>query len=170
MNVRSSLREILHFGRPAEVCQFEWGYWDETVERWRKEGMTAAQPWDAAGISYYHRVPAETRFYPPFTTEVIEETAHTRIIRDEMGVIKEESKDGTAFPRYLKHPVENMRDFEAIKERLNPDSSPFPAGLEAAGAGACGTQQCPGDGWNRDQFFWMAPRPDGGHESAVRLL
>jgi len=26
MNVRSSLREILHFGRPAEVCQFEWGY------------------------------------------------------------------------------------------------------------------------------------------------
>ena len=128
MSVRSSLRDILHFDRPAEVCQFEWGYWNETLMRWRAEGMTAPQPWDAAGISYYHRVPVETRFYPGFAPEVLEETAHTRIFRDEMGVIKEDSKDGTVFPRFLKHPVENLRDFEVLKERLNPDSpGRFPA-------------------------------------------
>ena len=38
MDVRSSLREMQHFERPAEVCQFEWGYADFRyyVERVRK--------------------------------------------------------------------------------------------------------------------------------------
>jgi uroporphyrinogen decarboxylase len=113
---------MLHFRRPAEVCQFEWGYWPETLARWQAEGMTAANPWEALGITYYHRVPVETRLFPPFATEVIEDRENSRIVRDAMGVTKEEAKDSTAFPRFIRHPVENMADFLALKERLNPDT------------------------------------------------
>ena len=122
MTMRSSLREILHFERPAEVCQFEWGYWSETLTRWRAEGMPTGQPWEAVGITDYQRVPVETRFYPTFDFQVLCETAETRTVRDQIGVIKEESKVSTAFPRFLKHPVESLRDFDELKERLNPDS------------------------------------------------
>jgi len=133
MNQRAALRAILHGERPEELCQFEWGYWWETIARWRAEGMPADQePWEAAGITYYDRVPVATRFYPGFTTEVLSETAETRTVRDWMGVIKEESKTATALPRFLKHPVASLADFDALKSRLDPNTpGRFPEQWEA---------------------------------------
>jgi uroporphyrinogen-III decarboxylase len=43
-------------------------------------------------------------------------------------VTAEYATDHTAFPRYIKHPVENMADWEALKERLDPNTpGRFPA-------------------------------------------
>ena len=129
MSQRSALRAILQGEHPAELCQFEWGYWGETLERWRLEGMPAElQPWEACGITYYDRVPVQTRMFPPFESLVLSETEDNRIVRDGNGVIQEVSKHSTAFPRFLKHPVESLADFEEMKARLNPDDpGRFPA-------------------------------------------
>ncbi len=52
MSHRESLKSILDGQRPRTLCQFEWGYWTETVQRWRSEGMPAdKEPWEAAGIT-----------------------------------------------------------------------------------------------------------------------
>jgi len=125
---RSALRAILNGQHPEVLCQFEWGYWRETLDRWRQEGMPCdTTPWDAAGITYYHRVPVNTRLFPAFDQEVLSETADTRIVRDANGIVQEVSKHGTAFPRFLKHPVESLADFESLKFRMNPDDpSRFP--------------------------------------------
>ena len=112
MNVRDSLQQILHFERPDRVVQFECGYWPETIARWRDEGMPEVQPWDEVDITFYHRVPAETRIYPPFTTEILEKTEHGRIVRDSSGVVKEEATDATALPRYIRH-GKRMKDFSS---------------------------------------------------------
>jgi len=124
MTHRESLKQILNGGRPETLCQFEWGYWSETVERWRREGMPAdRQPWEAAGITHYHRLPLHTRFYPPFERKVLSETEDNRIIQDENGIVQEVARNRTTFPRFLKHPVENLADFEALKPRLDPRSA-----------------------------------------------
>ena len=119
MDHRAALRGLLEGEYPEHVCQFEWGYWPETVARWQSEGMPADQsPWEAAGITCYDRVPANVRFCPPFETEVLRETENTKIIRDHDGITKEVFKDNTAFPHFLKHPVETRADFDAIRPHL----------------------------------------------------
>jgi uroporphyrinogen decarboxylase len=127
MDFRGSLRSILNFQRPDRICQWEWGYWPETVERWRGEGMPGEQPWDDLPITYYHRVPVEVRIFPAFEEQVLSETPTTRIIRDGGGIVREMSKTATALSRFIKHPVTCMRDFEELKERLDPtDPRRFP--------------------------------------------
>lgn len=124
MTQREALKAVLHGQRPAIIPQFEWGYWPETIARWREEGMpTDKEPWEATGITYYHRVPVNTRFCPDFTYQVLSETQDNRIVRDENGIIQEVSKHTTTFPRYLKHPVESLTDFHEIKSRLDPEAN-----------------------------------------------
>src|SRR5450759_1143225 len=108
-----SLKATLRFERPERICQFEWGYWPETLARWRREGMPAGEPWDAAGITFYHRVPVEVRLFPQGETVVLSESEESRIIRDGAGIVMEVPKSGaTVMPRFLHHPVANLRDFE----------------------------------------------------------
>lgn len=127
--INDSLRQTLQFDRPEMICQFEWGYWRETLHRWRSEGMPPGEPWDAAGITFYDRVPVHTRIFPAFETAILSQTSDTQIVRGADGVISEVPRNGaTRLPRYIRHPVENVRDFELIKERLDPhDPRRFPA-------------------------------------------
>jgi len=127
MNFNESLQAVLRFERPEQICQFEWGYWPETIDRWKREGMTGDNPWDNLPITYYHRAPVKTRIFPPFEEEIVSETPNTRVIRDGAGIVKEVSKTATAFPRFIRHPVQDLKDFEALKERLDPtDPRRFP--------------------------------------------
>jgi uroporphyrinogen decarboxylase len=119
--VNDWLRATLQYGRPEQICQFEWGYWPETIARWQQEGMPGDKPWEATGITYYHRVPAEVRIFPHFQRQVLEETPETLVVRGEDGVVSEIQRSGqTNLPRFIRHPVETLRDFETLKERLNP--------------------------------------------------
>ncbi len=127
MDFNASLHATLHFGDPDRICQFEWGYWPETIDRWKQEGMRGENPWDGLDITFYHRVPIHNRIYPPFEEKVLSESATRRVVQDEWGIIKEVSRDATALPKFLKHPVASLRDFEQLKERLDPfDTRRFP--------------------------------------------
>ena len=55
MNYRESFRAMMNFEKPELLCQFEWGYWPETIQRWHSEddsgqrtqevGTKRANPW-----------------------------------------------------------------------------------------------------------------------------
>ncbi|MBI2438609.1 MAG: hypothetical protein HYV36_07350 [Lentisphaerae bacterium] len=133
MNVSASIQALLRFEKPDELCQFEWGYWPETLARWQREGLRGDAPWAETGITCYDRVPVAARIWPPFEEKILLETADTRIVQDAEGVIKEISRQATAFPRYIRHPVSDRRDFERLKERLDPRTpSRFPTDWPAA--------------------------------------
>ena len=128
IDFNQSINATLHFERPEHICQFEWGYWPETIERWKREGMQSENPWEEVGITYYHRVPVNTRFSPPYEEKVISETESHQLVQDSYGIVKEISKNSTSIPKYISHPVSNMLDFEQLKERLNPnDAIRFPS-------------------------------------------
>ena len=124
MTFKESFHTLMNFEKPDLLVQFEWGYWDETIERWRKEGLLQdKQPWEHLNITTYERVPAKRRFDPDFEIKVLEENDENQIIQDENGIIQKISRNRTAFPQFLKHPVQNREDFEKIKERLDPHSN-----------------------------------------------
>ena len=121
MNHRESFRAMMDFERPEKLCQFEWGYWWETIVRWRKEELPEnAQPWDDCGISHYFRPPINCGIMPGFEWKVLEEDEDSRVVQTGAGIICRESKIGSRLPQFIKHPVSNRDDFEAIKERLDP--------------------------------------------------
>jgi uroporphyrinogen decarboxylase len=118
---RDAFHAMMEFERPATLCQFEWGYWPEAIERWRGEGLPeGAEPWEDCGITHYFRPPLEIYIYPPFEVEVLEEGEHTRVICNEMGIGLRESKDGLRLPQFIRHPVTCREDFEALQDRLDP--------------------------------------------------
>ena len=118
MNFNASFQATLNFERPDQICQFEWGYWPETLDRWRAEGMTG-EPWEALPITYYHRAPVETRIFPPFEEKVLSETASTRTVRNSSGVVLEYTKTATSMPHFIEFPVKDLDDFERLKDRLD---------------------------------------------------
>ncbi|MBD3181776.1 hypothetical protein GF312_05755 [Candidatus Poribacteria bacterium] len=118
---RESFRAMMDFGKPELLCQFEWGYWGETVERWRNEGLPdGVEPWDDCDIVHYFRPPIHNAVYPYFEREILEEDDESVLVRTESGIICRESKIGMRVPQFIKHPVSNRDDFETIKERLDP--------------------------------------------------
>ncbi len=129
---------MMSFEKPDELCQFEWGYWPETVDRWRNEGLPqGVEPWDDCGITHYFRPPIEIYMYPPFQAQVLEEDERTRVVRTEMGIIQRESKESLRLPQFIKHPVANRDDFEALKERLDPTTpGRYPDNWDEWAAGA----------------------------------
>jgi len=123
MNQRESFRAMMNFERPDDLCQFEWGYWPEVIERWREEGLPdGVDPWTDCGISHYFRPPIQNDVFPPFERQVLEEDETSRVVRTEAGIVCRESKIGSRLPQFLKHPVSNRDDFEAMKERLDPNT------------------------------------------------
>lgn len=67
------------------------------------------------------KLPADYWVYPPFEKQVIEEDEENIIYIDDFGIKKKERKDGQSMPTFLDWPVRDMRDFEKIKERFNPE-------------------------------------------------
>ncbi len=123
MTPREAFHATMAGERPDVLCQFEPGYWPETVERWHDEGLPAGvEPWDDCGIIHYFRPDIAWGIYPPFPPVVLEEDADTRTVRMENGIICREPKKGRCVPQFLKHPVATREDFENLKERLDPST------------------------------------------------
>lgn len=120
MNHRESFRAMMDFEKPDNLCQFEWGYWGETIERWKNEGLPEnTAPWDDCGITHYFRPPIHCGIFPGFEWKIIQEDKTSRIVQTSSGIICRESKIGSRLPQFIKHPVSNRDDFESLKERLD---------------------------------------------------
>ncbi len=120
MNYRESFRAMMDFDKPDNLCQFEWGYWGETIERWKNEGLPKnTNPWDDCGITHYFRPPIHCGLLPGFEWKIIQEDETSRIVQTSSGIICRESKIGSRLPQFIKHPVSNRDDFESLKVRLD---------------------------------------------------
>lgn len=121
MTQRERFRAMMSGEVADELCQFEAGYWGETIHRWQGEGLPqGVQPWDHFGITWYEHVPINWGLWPPFELETVAEDAETVTFRDEGGVLARRRKDGHSMPRWLDFPVKTLADFERLKERLDP--------------------------------------------------
>lgn len=147
MDARERLLETFRFGSPDRPFRWECvAYWGETIERWKMEGLVGhpdryfEMDRQISPLQFHSEIKVQTGFtntpyVPPIEAKVLSEDATTRVVRDSNGIVRRELKTGVSMPQWLEYPVKNRDDFEALKERLDPnDPRRYPQDLESARA------------------------------------
>lgn len=141
MTERERYLETLFFGKPDRIPFMPGGPRESTLKRWHRDGLPEGSNWESEmrkaigiepapsgprpGVSIRHTM------IPEFEEKVIEEREETWVVQDWKGNICEISKEfDVTYLRsardfctrsWIKCPVENRDDWEAMKTRYNPD-------------------------------------------------
>lgn len=132
MKNRERFHAAMAFERVDRPCHNEQGYWKETYELWKSQGLPEYVKYPAPGyltdgtdiqkyfnvLRYGHILKFEQFFYPAFKYEVIEETADYIIERTDRGVIQKVNKKGESMPQFLSFPVKCKKDYMDLRDRL----------------------------------------------------
>ena len=134
MTHRERLLRTLRFQPVDRVPDYEFGAWQQTIDRWHKEGL----PEECGGVwsainQYFHTDDTEygpgpwlhTGLLPGFEYKVLEEKGDHIVVQDGDGAIAEMVRPelGASIPRYLRYAIETREDWEKIRdERLNPNT------------------------------------------------
>ena len=138
MNSRERFLATTHHEDRDRVFQWEMGPYEETVKRWREEGLPDDSTYaHFAGYDRFERVPAGFTWHmlcPKFEWESLEESDGYETYRDVDGVIKRKLIDAPSpgMPHYVEYPLKGKEDWPEIKRRLDPDSpARFPVHWES---------------------------------------
>jgi uroporphyrinogen-III decarboxylase len=129
MTHRERFRRVMHFQTVDRVPHWEFGYLEETVERWHTEGLPKQFDDNDAIEGYFGCdptawVPFVDGLVPPFegSWEVLEVHDDRRVVRTPNGTVQEEKTSGVrTIPHYIKMPIAGRDDWERFKERLDPE-------------------------------------------------
>jgi uroporphyrinogen decarboxylase len=125
MNQRERFKRTMRFQPVDRVPFWDYGYWEENLEVWQNEGLPplVTNIEEFFGIETWTNAPVNIGLWPPFKEEVLEENDRSRVIRDQAGQLKRESKVGSSIPQFIEFPVKNRAGWEKIRaERFDPDS------------------------------------------------
>ncbi len=106
------------------------GFWGQTVERWRTEGLPeGVDPQTYFGQESAWYLPVDSGFChvplrPAFEHEVLADEGESIVFRDAGGIVKRDIKPefGASMSQFLEFPVKEPKDWEDIKWRLDPDT------------------------------------------------
>jgi uroporphyrinogen decarboxylase len=97
------------------------GFWVETVNRWRAEGLPAGvDVYDYFDFDKREIVPIDYGPIPRFIPRTLEEDAKYRVEVNDMGIKMKVLKTSTSMPTFLDFPVKCRSDWERMKERYDP--------------------------------------------------
>jgi len=128
MNLRERFNRVMHFKKVDRIPFFEFGYWDQTLPEWHKQGLpeeidSEAKAYEYFGIENWVNVPVNVGLFPGFEYKVLEETEEHIIYLDGEGVKAEVQKKGfRTIPHYLEFPIKTREDWLEFLPRLNPDT------------------------------------------------
>jgi len=108
------------------------GFWNETLARWRGEGLPEShanmllafiyfgmEPW----IPLYLGADQHPGFDPVFTENVLSNDGRRIVKRDITGSVIEVFQDGSSsVPGYIEFPVKDWSSWEEVKKRLDPNT------------------------------------------------
>ena len=131
MTHRERLLKNFRFEKVPVVPNYDFGYWEETIRRWHKEGLSKNVCTNAdverylqlEGFESIPKIPVRVGLFPLFEEKILEEKGEHLIIQDEGGVIYEKHKSSSSIPKYLKFPIETRDDWAKFKvEHLDPEN------------------------------------------------
>lgn len=129
-SVREKFLKIAHFQSNEIMFPSHWhGIWDDTLDRWRKEGLPAdVHLSEYFGCDRIEFVPINLNpavpVIPSFEIETLEEYDTYRIIIDGDGAKKKVFKEHRmkSMDQWLQYPIKDRRTWREYKKRLNPYS------------------------------------------------
>jgi uroporphyrinogen decarboxylase len=120
------------------------GFWDQTLERWRGEGLPPdADPWDyfsldrymdnaPPGLAYHCDRVITPAYWPPFEPRVLQETEDWILELRDDGITARRLRRGTSVPQFISYPVAQPSDWEGVERRLDAGTPERWAGLADA--------------------------------------
>ena len=122
MTSRERFHATFRYGQPDRVWLMSQWTFNETRERWLREGLPRDQHFDAYwGFDRQASVPINFGVWPPFEEKIIEQTAEWRLVEDELGARKKIWTDrGIGMPQWLSYPIRGRDTWEQFKQRLDP--------------------------------------------------
>lgn len=126
MTLKERFRRTFFYQDVPVRPNFEFGYWDRTLEVWREEGMPAwvvdePTAYDYFGIEDIRWLSVHPNPLPICKHEILEETDEHIVYRDELGCIAQQNKHGDhTIPHYIDFPVKDRASWEPFKESLDP--------------------------------------------------
>lgn len=126
MNSRERWLACMRFQPLDHVPDEEFGYWDETIVEWHKQGMPecVSDNWRADvffGFEQKTGAPINGGQIPGFEYKLLEEGERYKKIVDWDGATKLVYTDGTStIPRYLKFPIETREDWKKLRKCFDP--------------------------------------------------
>lgn len=132
MTSRERVRIVLEHGIPDRVPMHD-GYWDETLERWKSEGMPeeAASSREAAWDYFdtdIRLISVDTSFQ--FAETVLDEDQRYVTKRTKDGMIEKRIKGKTSTPGLMSFAVSSRDDWERLKSRLTNIENRLPANID----------------------------------------
>jgi uroporphyrinogen decarboxylase len=125
--LRERFRRTFFYQETPVRPNFEFGYWDSTLEVWHEQGLPEevtdeASAYDYFGIENWHMLNVSSNPLPRFQHEVIEETAEYETYRDELGCVARINKRGfRSIPHYIDYPVKDRATWEPYVDLMDPD-------------------------------------------------
>jgi hypothetical protein len=128
LTTRERFNEVMHCQKPDRVPNMDFGYWDETIVKWHKQGLPTQVKTNTdvehylglEGVESIPMLPLHNGLFPKFEYKVLEEKSDCKIIQSEEGIICEIPRIGETIPKYIKFGIESREDWEVYKaERLD---------------------------------------------------
>lgn len=121
---------IMEFKKPDRIIDTEFGYWNDTLRRWHKEGLPEYVNSNEKADIYFgfdnwnKPLPSNTDLEPTFPVEVVVDDGHRKIIYDSHRVKCEIFSDGKdTIPHYIDFPIKDRESYLPLKERLNSNTA-----------------------------------------------
>ena len=121
MTDRERFLRQLNYQSVDRCFNMEFGYWDENFTEWPlfvENGVKNNEQADYFfSFDETHTLSTNVWMEPPFSDQVVEETATTRILRNGDGLLAEVPKDGhDTIPHYIKATIATPDDWKRAKE------------------------------------------------------
>ncbi|MBN2308107.1 MAG: hypothetical protein JXR94_04005 [Candidatus Hydrogenedentes bacterium] len=127
LTLRERFRRAMFFQEVAVRPNFEFGYWETTLKRWRDQGLPEhvvdeASAYEYFGIENWVMVPVNLGPTAVCEHKVLEEDEEHQVYRDSMGCVAEINKKGDkSIPHFLDFPIKDRASWEPFKKALDPD-------------------------------------------------
>jgi uroporphyrinogen decarboxylase len=125
MSPRERFLATMNFKKPDRIIDGEFGYWADTLKRWRHEGMPAEIVDDEKANIFFgfdqwsKGLPIISDLHPGFPEEVIEQAERYTVKYDWKHVKCQVFTDGAdSIPHYLDFPIKDRATYLPFKERF----------------------------------------------------
>lgn len=141
MNDRERFVQTMIFGNPDRIPLWECAFWDETLERWRTEGLPeeVIHPWGygssrteqslrryfgfdkGSGTYFRDTVRINIGMYPGFENKILSDNDNVITEVGSDGIVYRWSREGHSTRQFIRFPVETREDFVKLKKQFNSE-------------------------------------------------
>lgn len=130
MTGKERFQRTMHFEPIDRAPMIEVGCWEQTRERWLKEGMPAGTGLEESALTFNGNeffgldkqvcINLNLGPLPAFEDKIIEDDGRIIVRRNSSGAVTRGMKDGSSMAQYISFPVQNRSDFLEMKKRYDP--------------------------------------------------